>query len=177
MSPLCNSISPLPLPSCSPDITVVNIPYTVDICKQILFETWIIVQYFWPSPDRQTDRQKATHMSPPCKVHKWAQKGVFWADNLHGFKRKGLFFRTGNLHAMTMDLKKGVFSATHCGYQWNSLWWFLFLVLCFRFWREMYSNAKNWYKNVSVYEFSMSFFKKGGVFKVKFSTFSRKKGG
>ena len=24
--------------------------------------------------DGQTDRQKATHMSPPCKVHRWAKK-------------------------------------------------------------------------------------------------------
>ncbi len=26
--------------------------------------------------DRQTDRQKATHMSPPCNMHRWAQKGT-----------------------------------------------------------------------------------------------------
>ncbi len=26
------------------------------------------------SPDRQTDRQKVTHMSPPCNMHRWAQK-------------------------------------------------------------------------------------------------------
>ncbi len=25
--------------------------------------------------DRQTDRQKVTHMSPPCNLHRWAQKG------------------------------------------------------------------------------------------------------
>ncbi len=32
---------------------------------------------FWSSPDyRQTDyRQKAMHKSPPCNLHRWAQKG------------------------------------------------------------------------------------------------------
>ncbi len=27
----------------------------------------------------QTDRQKATHMSPPCNMHRWAQKVVYLA--------------------------------------------------------------------------------------------------
>ncbi len=25
--------------------------------------------------DGQTDRQKVMHMSPPCNLHRWAQKG------------------------------------------------------------------------------------------------------
>ncbi len=28
--------------------------------------------------DRQTDRRKATHMSPPCNLHRWAQKRNWW---------------------------------------------------------------------------------------------------
>ena len=31
---------------------------------------WILVR------SSQTDGQKVTHMSPPCKVHRWAQKGL-----------------------------------------------------------------------------------------------------
>ncbi len=43
----------------------------------ILSEIWIIIYDFWSSPDdRQTtdDRQKAMHMSPPCNLHRRAQK-------------------------------------------------------------------------------------------------------
>ncbi len=37
----------------------------------IIIQSWIIVQSdLWSSPDGQ----KATHMSSPCKVHRWAQK-------------------------------------------------------------------------------------------------------
>ena len=39
---------------------------------------YIFIQYFWSSPYRQTDRQKAAHMSSPCKMHRWAQKLNFW---------------------------------------------------------------------------------------------------
>ncbi len=64
----------------------------------ILFGIWIIVQYFGSSPDRQTDRrtygQKATHMSPLCKVHKWAQKCSYRA------------YRAIRLSAKWLDLTK-----------------------------------------------------------------------
>ncbi len=30
--------------------------------------------------DGRTDRQKAMHMSPPCNLHRWAQK--LWVDTL-----------------------------------------------------------------------------------------------
>ena len=61
---------------------------------------WIIVQSeFWSSPDRQTDRQKVTHMSPPCKVHRWAQQNmtmeqyiIWWS---HFFNEFSVFFWRG----------------------------------------------------------------------------------
>ncbi len=65
-----------------------TLPYMCSILCQnftllpiILSEIWIIIYDFWSSPDdRQTDRQttddrqKAMHMSPPCNLHRRAQK-------------------------------------------------------------------------------------------------------
>ena len=34
------------------------------------FLVWFVIQSRWQT----TDRQKVMHMSPPCKVHRWAQK-------------------------------------------------------------------------------------------------------
>ena len=53
---------------------------TITICwmnfsESVVSEIWIIIYHFWSSPDRQTtDRQKAIHMSPPCNLHRQAQK-------------------------------------------------------------------------------------------------------
>ena len=61
----------------------------------MLSEIWIIIQseslsslIFGPV---HTDRQKAAHMSPPCKMHRWAQKPFLlisdtfqnWPTNRH----------------------------------------------------------------------------------------------
>ena len=40
--------------------------------------TYFLVNYFLVifGPVQTTDRQKAMHMSPPCNVHRWAQKST-----------------------------------------------------------------------------------------------------
>ena len=45
---------------------------------------WIIVQEILSS-HRQTDRQKAMHMSPPWRLHRWAQKQRPYNVGLHNY--------------------------------------------------------------------------------------------
>ncbi len=42
--------------------------------------------------DRQTDRQKTAHMSPPCNVHRWAQKVLKHYLAVHNLVPLGVLF-------------------------------------------------------------------------------------
>ncbi len=101
--PFCNTFAslflewPLYLHTWGWALPVTAIVHCLFICR-ILSEIWIIVQSeFWSSPARQTDGQKVMHMSPLCKVHRWAQKQGFY------FFARICNVRLGSLHYFLHD--------------------------------------------------------------------------
>ena len=72
MSPLCNSISPLPMPS---HLLHIVVKYQTSSYNTFRVMNYFLVWFFVKSR-QTTDRQKVTHISPPCKMHRWAQKPV-----------------------------------------------------------------------------------------------------
>ena len=86
----------------------------------------------------------------------FSKKGMFLAANLHGFVKTGVFFRKGNLH--------GFEKIMHDIYAIFVTYLFIKCNRIIKLYTEKKMN-------------SPCLFFKGGFFEVKFSMFSRKKGG
>ncbi len=53
-------------------LTLTHVNFDLDLCD--LCMNYYPVIFGQVHTDRWTDRQKVMHMSPPCKMHRWAQK-------------------------------------------------------------------------------------------------------
>ncbi len=73
----------------------------------ILPEIWIFIQSdFWWSPDRLTDRRKVIHMSPPCNLHRWAQKWTVLSGQL--VWQRGTIMTNNWIEVFSLHHKEGV---------------------------------------------------------------------